>query len=296
MFKWDFWKKKQREDDIEVMPWGNQRFDMYTDTTRSSLQTGEEDWDVTQQTPVFSTAARPDYRSRTYEDYLRARGHARPYDGPAGYGNRRLYEEEEREGGLPTRRLIQIACAIALTAGLYYAFQSETPLGQRIQAFATDTMTQDSDLTALSGWWKSNVSDKMDAAVPAMSTGVGSQQTSGFVLPVQGTVSIPYDGTTHQGLTFDAALGADVQAVAQGTVVAVVKDDKEDYTVTINHGSLGKTVYKHLVAVDVAENDWVEGGKKIGILAKKGEAAHLFFAYEKDGQYIDPTSALPLAE
>lgn len=302
MFKWDFWKKKRREEEVEVMPWSNHRYDNYTDTTRSSLQT-EDDWDVTSTTPMFSTAApRGDFRSRTYEDYLRARGHARPYDGPGAYQPyRRFGDEEEAEHGLPVRRLIQIVGAIALTAGLYYAFQSETPTGQRIQAFATQAMTQDTDMTAVTAWWQNNVTDK-GAAVPALSGNTGSGDGTGqkaagaFALPVQGTVSVPYDGTSHQGITFVTAPGAEVHAVAQGTVVSVTKEDKEDYTVTINHGTAGKTVYRHMVAVDVQADDWVEGNQIIGILAKKGEQAELFFAYEKGGQYVDPASSLPLGE
>jgi murein DD-endopeptidase MepM/ murein hydrolase activator NlpD len=65
--------------------------------------------------------------------------------------------------------------------------------------------------------------------------------------------------------------------------------------VTVSHGTAGKTIYRHLVTVDVTADDWVEGGQKIGTLTKKGESAELFFAYQVDNQFLDPADILNLS-
>ncbi|PWK06270.1 M23 family metallopeptidase [Tumebacillus permanentifrigoris] len=305
MAKFEFWKAKRKQEESEQSPWSYERYP--ADTTRSSLFSAEDEWDVTQSKPVFTQAPIHSVtRPRSYEEFLRARGGAvggaggqgRYYDSPYGAG-RRYYEEGEDAGttGLPMHRLMQILGAVALTGILYFTFHSESPTASRVQAYVTQHLTNDSNLTGLTAWWQSNISDKV--AVPAMSTSTGTvtdpapEAKFALVLPVQGAkVKNAYDGKEQQGITFTAALGADVHAAAKGTVEKIEKGTGDEYSVTINHGGTnGRTVYSHLASVDVAANDAVASDQKIGALAKKGTAT-LFFAYQNDGAYLDPNDLL----
>ena len=246
MIKLDFWKKKRRREEApEPMPWQQQQpiYDHYQDTTRSSLFTGDDDWDVTGSRPVFST--QPDGRSRSYEDFLRARNQTRPWDNPYG-GNRDrrfgYYDDEEEEQGLPVRRAMQIVGAVALVGVLYLTFQSESPMAQKVTAFVKQSMTQDTNVAVVSSWWKDNVTDKV--AVP---TTAPAQETpkpvESFVMPVTGTVKTAYDGKDQQGVTLKAAAGAEIKAAGGGMIEKVEEDAKDDFSVTINHGSSGRTIY-----------------------------------------------------
>jgi len=295
MIKLDFWKKKSNRPNTETVPW-NEAYDRYQDTTRSSLFAGEDDWDVTDSKPMFSPA--PDGRARTYEDFLRARSQAartldNPYGSPNG-GFRRFYGEEEREGGVPVRRAMQILGSLAFVALVYFAFQSDNPTVQKAGAFVKTQLTQDSDWSAVTSWWKDNVSDKV--ALPASTVPASAPEAEVFELPVEGKIKTAFDGREQQGLTFTAKPGAEVLASAQGLVEKVEKEGKEDYTVTINHGSSGRTIYSHLVSVSVEANHYVKPGQPLGKLAAKGESAALFFAYEQDGAYRDPAEILKLED
>lgn len=298
MAKFEFWKSKRKVEEPEQAPWGYERYP--ADTTRSSLFSAEDEWDVTQSKPVFTQAPiSPAARPRSYEDFLRARGgmsgQGRYYDGSG--GGRRYYEEEESSSGLPVHRLMQILGAVALTGILYFTFQSESPTAARVQAYVAEHLTNDSNLGGLSAWWNSNVTDKV--AVPAMSTNAGTdtatapQTEFSLVMPVQSAkVKNAFDGKEQQGITFTAPLGAEVHAAAKGTVEKIEKGAGDDYSVTINHGGKnGRTVYSHLASVEVAANAVVESDQKIGALAKKG-AATLFFAYQNNGAYLDPNDLL----
>ncbi|TCP59667.1 peptidase M23-like protein [Tumebacillus sp. BK434] len=295
MFKWDFWKKKKRHNEIETVPW-RQGFDRYADTTRSSLfSAGDDDWDVTTAKPEFSSL--PSNNSRSYDDFLRARGHIhspRAYDsgGPSygGYNGRRMYGEEDQPG-ISGHRAMQVLGAIALTAVLYFTFQSQAPIAQKVQAFATESLTKDTDLTAISSWWQQNVSENL--ALPASTT--PQAEAPQFVLPVTGTIKTPFDGAEQQGVTFQTALGAEVKAAAKGIVEKVEKEaGSEDYTVTVSHGTAGKTIYRHLVTVDVKQDAWLETGQKIGAMTQKGEHGTLFFAYQVDDKFLNPADILKL--
>ncbi|MGB8956920.1 MAG: M23 family metallopeptidase [Tumebacillaceae bacterium] len=296
MLKLEFWKKKRKQVEPEVVPWGSS-YERYPDTTRSSLFAAEDDdWDFTQSKPVFST--RPvEGRPRSYDDFLRARGAQRTFDGGGGggyYGStRRFYEDEEDAGGLSLRRGMQLLGAAALTLTLYFTFQSDQPMAKQVQAFVAKSLAQDSDLSVMSAWWQKNVSDRL--AVPVSTTPSTSQSTDAeqtIVMPVSGTVKTPYDGTTQQGVTFSADLGAEVKAIAKGTVENVENNGQGDYTVTISHGTQGKAIYRHLVAVNVKKDEWVEPNQKLGTLTQKGDKAELFFAYQRDDAYVDPMDVL----
>ncbi|KEO82678.1 M23 family metallopeptidase [Tumebacillus flagellatus] len=309
MAKFEFWKSKRKEEEPpEAASWNYERFQ--ADTTQSSLFSSEEDWDVTRANPVFTSAppgslARP----RTYEDFLRARGGGQSYGGQgrsydSAHGSRRFYEEEE-PSGLPVHRIMQIIGAVALTGILYFTFHSQSPSAVSVQKYVTQHMTNDSNFSKLTAWWQSNVTDK--ATVPAMGTGIGTTPADdaavpaqeakfAFVQPVQGAkVKTAYDGKEQQGISYTAPLGADVHAAAKGTVERIEKGQGEDYSVTISHGINGRTVYSHLASVTVAANDTVSSDQKIGTLSKSGTAASFFFAYQKDGAYVNPGDLLNAA-
>ncbi|ASS74949.1 hypothetical protein CIG75_08100 [Tumebacillus algifaecis] len=289
MIRWDFWKKKKRYDEIETLPW-RQGYD----TTRPSLfSAGDDDWDVTTAKPEFS--AHPSNNPRSYEDFLRARGHhAKAYEtGGATYGSynggRRIYGDAD-EPGVSGHRAMQALGAVALTVVLYFTFQSEGPIAQKVQAFAVGAMSEDTDLSAISAWWQQKVSDNL--ALPASTTPQG--QVLQFELPVQGTIKIPYDGAEQQGVTFQTELGAEVKAAAKGIVEKVEKEGSEDFTVTVSHGTAGKTIYRHLVTVNVKQDAWLETSQKIGTLSQKGEHGQMFFAFQVEDKFLNPADILKL--
>ncbi|MFD2168986.1 peptidoglycan DD-metalloendopeptidase family protein [Tumebacillus lipolyticus] len=297
MIKWDFWKKSRRQsDEVTSVPWRQPGIDRYADTTRSSLfSAGDDDWDVMTAKPEFSS--QPSNNPRSYEDFLRARGHhSKLYDtAPSNsysVSGRRMFAGVGDEPKLSTHRAMQLLGAVALTTVLYFTFQSESPLANKVQTFTTQALSEDTDISALSAWWQENVTK--DTALPA-STGPKDFELK-FVLPVTGEVKLPYDGNEQQGVTFTTALGADVSAVAKGVVEKVEKEGSEDYSVTISHGTTGKTIYRHLVTVDVKQDAWVEGGQKIGGLSQKGEHGELFFAYQVEDKFLNPADILKLPE
>lgn len=303
MIKFDFWKKKRKDNDDR--PWGK-GYQAYPDTTRPSMFEGEDDWDVTTSRPVFS---RPE--GRTYEDFLRARMNSQGQAGGSfggsgysgyggGYGRRYFDDVEEEPEGLSAHRMMQVLGAVALVGLLYFTFQSNAPFAQKTQAFVKSAMVEDTNVQAIAAWFQERV--PTNAAVPATSDAVTSPTDTGttdgavaFVLPVDGTVKVPFDGKDQQGVTFQTAPGAEVKAVGKGMVEKIEKEGAEDFTITINHGaSAGKTIYRHLVTVAVAENDWVQPNQAVGMLAKKGESAELFFAYQQENTFVDPADILEM--
>ena len=132
-----------------------------------------------------------------------------------------------------------------------------------------------------------------------------------FTWPVNGTILAGYsvdalaysetmgDWRTHDGLDLAVALGAQVYAVADGTVSAIYQDDFMGTTVEIDHGNGLTSVYSNLQEVPTVMVDAkVSTGSVIGsvgatAVAENGRLAHLHFSMYQDGTPVDPGDYLP---
>ena len=130
------------------------------------------------------------------------------------------------------------------------------------------------------------------------------------IRPVEGDVVLNYsmeklafdpttrDWRTHAGVDLAAAEGCQVLAVAEGTVLSVLDDDRLGKTVTISHADGYVTHYANLAEeVAVQAGDPVEAGQVIGTVGKTalgevGSDSHLHFAVYKNNVPQDPEAYL----
>ncbi|MDR2615086.1 MAG: peptidoglycan DD-metalloendopeptidase family protein [Oscillospiraceae bacterium] len=127
-----------------------------------------------------------------------------------------------------------------------------------------------------------------------------------FVRPIAGDISMPYsvealvysrtmgDWRTHAGVDISGALGAKVQAVCDGAVTEIKKDDMLGTTVIIDHGFGLQSVYANLASEPAVKvGDKVSTGSVIGAvgdtaLGESGEVTHLHFEMMLNGESRDP--------
>ena len=132
-----------------------------------------------------------------------------------------------------------------------------------------------------------------------------------FIWPVAGPIENGYsmevltfnrtmqDWRTHDGVDIACELGAQVKAMAGGTVDDVYRDDLFGTTVVIRHSDGLCSQYSNLAAAPtVAAGDTVTVGQIIGAvgdtaLCEAGEVCHLHLALTRDGVSVDPMDYLP---
>ena len=132
-----------------------------------------------------------------------------------------------------------------------------------------------------------------------------------FIRPVAGEIENGYsmdalrynrtmrDWRTHDGIDIATELGAQVKAVADGSVEKVYKDDSFGTTVVLLHSGGLRSVYSNLAeSPTVSEGEAVAGGSVIGsvgttALGEIGEVNHLHFAMSLNGKSVDPGDYLP---
>ena len=129
-----------------------------------------------------------------------------------------------------------------------------------------------------------------------------------FVLPVSGKLTKSHDADmqvfsntmqdyrVHLGLDICAEEGAEVRAVADGTVVEVWEDDLMGQCVAISHGGDAVSVYKNLsltIPEGIAAGAKVTAGVPVGYvgdtaMVELADESHLHFELTVAGIQVDP--------
>src|SRR4029079_3941507 len=134
----------------------------------------------------------------------------------------------------------------------------------------------------------------------APATGSGGCTSDGrIVTPVSnGTVTRPYGDDRgdhiHSGEDIAAPTGTTVRAANCGTVSISGTESGYGEMVCIRHAGATTTCYAHLSERDVAVNDYVKAGQKIGEVGCTGNCTgpHVHFEVRLDGKATDPAPYL----
>ncbi len=153
--------------------------------------------------------------------------------------------------------------------------------------------------------------DAEPVPTPAPAPVAQNTAPSYFIRPVAGQIENGYsmdalvynrtmrDWRTHDGLDISAELGAQVKAIADGTVEKVYNDDAMGTTVVLTHSGGLRSIYSNLAeSPTVREGEAVACGSVIGsvgttALCETGEVHHLHLAMSLNGNSVDPAKYLP---
>ena len=128
-----------------------------------------------------------------------------------------------------------------------------------------------------------------------------------FIRPIEGETekifsmdSLIYSETlqewvTHRGIDIKAEKGAEVKAIADGTIKSIKTDPRYGISIIIKHSKGFESVYACLLneAQGLKEGDTIKQGQVIGNVGNSGifesaEGMHLHFEMTKDGDYVNP--------
>ena len=150
---------------------------------------------------------------------------------------------------------------------------------------------------------KSNTENNGDASKNANS----AENNAEFIRPIEGETekifsmdSLIYSETlqewvTHRGIDIKAEKGAEVKAIADGTIKSIKTDPRYGISIIIKHSKGFESVYACLLneAQGLKEGDTIKQGQIIGNVGNSGifesaEGMHLHFEMTKDGDYVNP--------
>lgn len=137
-----------------------------------------------------------------------------------------------------------------------------------------------------------------------------SNDTIDFNRPISGSISYDFHDPDypfrnimeHTGLDFNASVGRNVKAAANGTVVEVVAPMAGNYSyIIIEHSNSLRSIYGHLSQVNVSAGQIVKQGDVIGLSGgEPGQpgsggntnGSHLHFEIQLNGAPVDPEDYL----
>lgn len=150
---------------------------------------------------------------------------------------------------------------------------------------------------------KANTENNGDASKNANS----AENNAEFIRPIEGETakifsmdSLIYSETlqewvTHRGIDIKAEKGAEVKAIADGTVKSIKTDPRYGISIIIKHSKGFESVYACLLneVQGLKEGDTIKQGQGIGNVGNSGifesaEGMHLHFEMTKDGDYVNP--------
>jgi murein DD-endopeptidase MepM/ murein hydrolase activator NlpD len=140
----------------------------------------------------------------------------------------------------------------------------------------------------------------------AFAEGAPLPQWSGdFSMPVEAEASDSFGtarvfngkvASVHRGTDFRVISGTPVRAANDGQVVLASPLFFEGNCIVLDHGEGLKTIYMHLLEIQVKDGERVKKGQVIALSGGTGRATgpHLHLAVRWQGAYLDPTKLLKL--
>ncbi len=101
-------------------------------------------------------------------------------------------------------------------------------------------------------------------------------------------------GEHHSGIDIGAQVGTAVRAPAPGTVVFAGRQPEYGITLVIDHGNDVRSLYGHLSALRVAQNQTVRRGDLVALSGSTGRSSgpHLHYEIQVKGQPVNPVAFL----
>jgi len=135
------------------------------------------------------------------------------------------------------------------------------------------------------------------AAAPITAPVGGPPSASGFIWPLQGTLTSPFGprwGRIHEGLDIAAPTGTPLVAAAAGRVIVSGWSGGYGYLVVIDHGNGVATAYAHNSALVAGVGQDVAQGQLIAYVGNTGNSfgSHVHFEVRINGTAVDPLGYL----
>ncbi|MFD0713973.1 peptidoglycan DD-metalloendopeptidase family protein [Paenibacillus sp. GCM10027626] len=198
---------------------------------------------------------------------------------------------------------VQLVLSGIIFALIFGMFKLDVPLAKAGQKVVVSALTEQIDFSKAANWYaeKFSGSPSFIAGFSGDSSGRKDAAVTGEIgqtlLPplAEGTVVRTF-AETLSGVEIAAQTETAVNAAEMGRVILVTEDEKTGKTVVIQHVNQRVSIYGQLGAAQVAVNDWVEAGQKIGNLKVAGSDGHslLFFAVKEKGKYVNPADVAAL--
>ena len=194
-----------------------------------------------------------------------------------------------------SKKILAIALAVTLLLTITILVSIGTANRRATEESTTPSSndTTPTDTTPTEGTQSGNLSNPLPSLISPVQSGSVSFEFSDS-LPVFSLTMNDY--RTHDGVDISAPMGAEVFAVADGTVIDIWQDVRMGTCISIAHSGNAVSTYKNLnphLAENIAEGVKVTAGEVIGLVGDSAmveiaQESHLHYELTIDSQLVDP--------
>lgn len=205
------------------------------------------------------------------------------------------YPTGDKQGNMPnffSSFVFKTIIAASIFFLLALVNQIDNKLLLKPKEWTTTALTEEFPFATVNQWYQSKFGSPL--AFTNQSTIETASTTS--VLPVNGTISQSFQ-VNGEGIWITAEDTSDVLAMEQGTVIFAGNDQETNKTIIIQHPDKSESTYGNLSDITVNQYQFVNANQIIGeFVPSDTNASKLYFAIEKENQYLDPVKVMQVDE
>lgn len=201
--------------------------------------------------------------------------------------------QKTSRGKLVSGVVLKGILSVILFFGAALLYQSGNGYLQKPAAWTAAALTKEFPFARANQWYQETFGEPL-ALTPKDKTAENTEQTADagvLALPVNGTVEESFQAN-GSGIKIATTDSADVSALREGVVVFAGNDRKTDKTVVVQHTDGSLSTYGYLNSIDVHLYQYVTDHERLGKFVPDEANKAVFFAIEKDNQYVDPVQVI----
>lgn len=238
---------------------------------------------------------------KSIEQRKKARGY--PYrEGSSKQTISHLPQEEEKHGYLPvftevsgeSRKdravsgvFLKGTLSVMLFFGTALLWQSDAALLETPKRWTNTALTEEFPFAKVNAWYQETFGAPLAFTPPSGGT---AEVDDLMAFPVSGNVTETFQ-VNGKGIMIEPEETEDVAAIQEGIVVFAGNDRETKKTVIIQHPDGSNSTYGFLSSIHVHLYQYIGNNQRVGQFSPK-DSETMYFAIEKDNDYIDPVQVI----
>ncbi|MFA1822546.1 peptidoglycan DD-metalloendopeptidase family protein [Virgibacillus oceani] len=214
-----------------------------------------------------------------------------------------LPQEEEKHGYLPVFTdvapsskkdkavsgiFLKSTLSVMLFFGAALLWQTDTEVMESPKKWSRMALTEEFPFATVHQWYQETFGSPLAFTPP---TEQATNSTDVLALPVSGNVTETFQ-VNGKGIMIEPGETTQVAALQEGIVIFAGNNQETNQTIIIQHPDGSNTTYGNLSSIDVHLYQYVGNNQQVGQFSPTDDSETVYFAIEKDNDYIDPVQVI----
>lgn len=176
--------------------------------------------------------------------------------------------------------------SLILFFGVGILWQADSKMLENPKQWTSHALTEEFPFANVYKWYTETFGSPLAFSPTKIS---GDSQSLAF--PVAGNVIESFQAN-GKGIMIAPEEATSVKALRDGIVIFSGNDRDTDRTVKVQHADGSESTYGNLSSIDVHLYQFIQSNQRIGTFNPSGESETVYFAIEKDREFIDPVQVI----